>query len=441
LITLDDVTPRIDSPARAIATAQRPVSLVADRFMHALLYLTILSGFFVFVQPAPYEYLAAVLGFSALLAGVTLDRKTMPLLILFAIRDISGAVALFPILDHEDSFRFLATSWYLGLTAVLFACLVARDTMNRLATLRSAYVMSGVIASTLGALGYFQLYFHIMPGLEIFSMNDRAVAGFKDPNVLGVFLIPPLMWLIEGFIVDKVRVRHVIAAAIIFVGLILAFSRAAWGSFVFASIFMLGTIFVTQPSGRTRTRILAFVLISAVVMVGIAAALFSIDVVQKMFTQRFGLQQYDSGSVGSRFNLQENSVKEILEHPMGMGPWGFSKIYGMVSHNSFLGTMLNHGWIGGFAYTVQVLVALGLGARAILVRTPWQSFLIATYFTYLALVLEAFVVDTDHWRHYYLLLGIVWGLSIATINETRRRQAAYAHKEYAVDPGTLFRPA
>jgi hypothetical protein len=32
------------------------------------------------------------------------------------------------------------------------------------------------------------------------------------------------------------------------------------------------------------------------------------------------------------------------------------------------------------------------------------------------------IVDTDHWRHFFLMLGLIWGLSIASINY-RRRQA------------------
>ncbi|MEI7806608.1 MAG: O-antigen ligase family protein [Hyphomicrobiales bacterium] len=422
MITLEQARPRIEMPLGAMSMPRAPVARLADGFLHAMLYLTILSGFFVFVQPAPYEYLAAVLAFAALLARVRLDRKQMPLLLLFLIRDVSGAIALMPILHHDDSFRFLATSFYLGLTAVLFACLFADDTMRRLATLKSAYVMSGVIASILGSLGYFQLYFPIYPGLEIFSMNDRAVAGFKDPNVLGVFLIPPMMWLIVDFVIDKVRLRHVIASAIMLVGLILAFSRAAWGSFAFTTMMTLGTIFLTQPSGRTRKRIIVIVLLGTAFMAVIAAGLMSVEVVNKMLFQRAGIQQYDLEADGGRFNLQQNSIKEILVNPMGMGPWGFSKIYGMVSHNTFLGTLLNHGWVGGFAYILQVLMTLWFGLRAALVRTPWQTFLIATYFTFVALVLEAFVVDTDHWRHYYVLQGIIWGLVVATMNFSRQRQ-------------------
>jgi hypothetical protein len=26
---------------------------------------------------------------------------------------------------------------------------------------------------------------------------------------------------------------------------------------------------------------------------------------------------------------------------------------------------------------------------------------------------ESFIIDTDHWRHYFLLIGTVWGTVIA----------------------------
>jgi hypothetical protein len=28
-------------------------------------------------------------------------------------------------------------------------------------------------------------------------------------------------------------------------------------------------------------------------------------------------------------------------------------------------------------------------------------------------VCESFVIDSDHWRHFFLILGIIWGLSAA----------------------------
>ncbi len=413
-----------------------PANALADRFMHVVLYVTILSSFFVFVQPAPYEYLAVLLGFACVLARVRLNRVVLPLLFLLLVRDIGGALGLLPVLQfgwtrisgppsplvedfgYSDSIRFLATSFYLGLTAVLFACILSQDTMRRIATLRSAYIMSGVVASVLGTMGYFNLYFNFIPGFEVFSLNERAVAGFKDPDVLGCFLIPPLMWLIEGFIVDKVRLHNLVASIIIFVGLLLAFSRAAWGSFVFTTILLVYFLYVTGDN-RQRKRILFFILGSLLAAALIFMLLSSIDVVQQMFTQRSRLlEQYDVFGNRSRFALQQDSLREIFDHPLGLGPWGFAHSTNWVSHNSYLGTFLNHGWIGGAAYLTLVTLTLTVGFRILWVRTPWQTFLIATYLPFLALALESLIVDTDHWRHFYLLLGAVWGLVAATQTAT-----------------------
>jgi hypothetical protein len=37
--------------------------------------------------------------------------------------------------------------------------------------------------------------------------------------------------------------------------------------------------------------------------------------------------------------------------------------------------------------------------------------------------MEGFIVDTDHWRHFFLILGLVWGLTAASINLRRGYQA------------------
>jgi hypothetical protein len=36
---------------------------------------------------------------------------------------------------------------------------------------------------------------------------------------------------------------------------------------------------------------------------------------------------------------------------------------------------------------------------------------------------EGFIVDTDHWRHFFLILGLVWGLTAASINLRRSEWA------------------
>jgi hypothetical protein len=33
------------------------------------------------------------------------------------------------------------------------------------------------------------------------------------------------------------------------------------------------------------------------------------------------------------------------------------------------------------------------------------------------LVAESAIIDSDHWRHYYLIAGLIWGISTAIGND------------------------
>jgi len=434
----------------ALAPAHSLANALADAILHVVLYVTILSGFFVVIEPAPYEYLVAVLGFACVLARVRINRVMLPLLVLLLIRDAGGAVGLLKILDfgwmrltgdptvqtetfeHPDSIRFLAISFYLGLSGVMFACICAQDTMRRIATLRSAFITSAVLASLLGTMGYFQL----SPSFEIFTLAGRASGGFKGPNDFGAFTIPALLWLIEGFIVDKIRFHNAIASVVIFIGLLLSFSRGAWGSCLVSAAFLIYFLFVTQNDRRLRKRIIFFVVGGIVAAVAIFMLLTSIDGVNQMFAERSHLQDYDIGADNrSRFLLQRDSLLEIFNHPLGMGPWGFAHATNWVSHNTFLGTTLNHGWLGGAAYLTLIVLTLSVGFRAVWMRTPWQTFLIAAYVSFVAMVFEGIWGDTDHWRHFYILLGLIWGLVAANIQYFHRQ--TFRHFS---DKGTAAKP-
>jgi hypothetical protein len=65
-------------------------------------------------------------------------------------------------------------------------------------------------------------------------------------------------------------------------------------------------------------------------------------------------------------------------------------------------------------------VTLAVGFRASLVPAPWQVYLIAAYAAFVGEAVEGFIVDTDHWRHFFLVLGLLWGLTAASINLRRR---------------------
>lgn len=417
MITLDDARPA--APVSAAAAGRT----AGVKILEALLYVCILSSFMTIIQPAPYEFLAMLLGFACLIARVPIDYKVMPLVVMLIVFEIGGFMSLAPVLDYQDGVKFMMISTYLGLSGIILAFIFSEDCARRYRILRAAYIPAAVIAALLGIAGYFKAF----PGAEMFMMNNRAVSTFKDPNIFGPFLILPLLMIMERFLAGEFKLRYIISGFIIFFGLLLAFSRGAWGHFTISVLTMILLLLVTRPDRGSRQRILLYSFIAIGAVAALVSVLVSIEDVRQMFMQRATLlQSYDTGTEGSRFNIQQRSIEEMLQNWNGMGPWVFAVQYGLVSHNSYLGTMLNHGWIGGIAYLAMVLTTLAVGFRCALIRTPWQDYLIVVFATYFGLSLESAIVDTDHWRHYYLLLGVIWGMSAATINHVRReRQQAF----------------
>ena len=44
---------------------------------------------------------------------------------------------------------------------------------------------------------------------------------------------------------------------------------------------------------------------------------------------------------------------------------------------------------------------------------PWQRAYLAIFAAFLGTVGESFIIDTDHWRHFWMMLGAMWGMFVA----------------------------
>jgi O-antigen ligase len=404
--------------ASAQFAAARPVAAAPTAaLVNALLFLTILSSPLVFIEPAPYEFLAALLGVACVLARVPFDRRLLPLLILLVLFNVSGAIALAGVLDGEKSVRYASISVFMAASAIVFACLFSEDRVNigRLQLMRRTYIVAAFVVAILGSIGYL----NVIPGAaKLFATLGRANGTFKDANVFAPFLILPLLMLAYSLFTQGIKLRRVVAFLGIALGLLLSFSRGAWAHFAVSALVMLGLMFVTAPDMRTRARLMALSIVAIAAFVGLIVFALSFDAIGDMFKERARLiQPYDAGSNMGRFNLQQRAVIELLEHPFGLGPYEFVRLYGLQQHNTYLQAFLVYGWVGGLSYLVLVLLTLAIGLRAALTRTPWQPFAITAFATFVGVVGESFVIDTDHWRHYFLLLGIIWGTFAATMRQ------------------------
>ena len=46
--------------------------------------------------------------------------------------------------------------------------------------------------------------------------------------------------------------------------------------------------------------------------------------------------------------------------------------------------------------------------------TPWQRAYLAVYCGFAGTFAESLIIDSDHWRHFFLLVGALWGLMLAS---------------------------
>ncbi len=378
----------------------------------AMVWLAGASGAIVFIEPSPYELvtLTAVIIFFA--TGLRMRLAIMPLLLMLVLLNVGYSIGAIPVLDRPEIATWIATSWYMAVTVLFFAMVTSEDTEARLDMLRRGLIVGGMIAS-LAAIGG---YFHLVPGgYDLLTLYERARGTFKDPNVLGAFLILPALFSLQS-VVSAPRAkafRNTIAFGIMSLAILLAFSRAAWGGLIITAAFMLASMVLTSRSQTERSRIIVMALVAIILAIALVALLLSFDSTAQMFKQRASFDQsYDEGRFG-RFGRHILGAEMALDLPFGIGPLQFRNYFPEDTHNSYLNAFMSGGWISGLVYPALVFVTVMTGFRYVFLPVPWQRTYLAIFSAFLGTVGESFIIDTDHWRHFWMMLGAMWGMYVA----------------------------
>lgn len=364
-----------------------------------------LSGF-VISEPAPYEvFMAGLIGLWVII-GLRISRGIAPLLVLIVLFNVGGMLSLTVLDDFSVGPMYIAVSLFLALSSVFFAAIIEAKPA-RLELIFRAWVASALITSILGILGYF----HAFPGAEAFTLYDRAKGAFQDPNVFGPFLVAPSLYLMHGLLAGRIlgAPLKVIGVLILALGLFLSFSRAAWALYLFSVVALVFVMLLKERTGAFRLKILVLSLSAAAILIIALIVALQFDKVADLFSSRTQLvQEYDGGHLG-RFERHRIGFLMAMEKPFGIGPMVFSTIFPEDEHNIWLKSLTSYGWLGFACYLTLIIWTLLAGFKALLRDRPWQPFLMISFITLVGHTAIGFVIDTDHWRHFYLLLGIVWG--------------------------------
>lgn len=404
---------RVESSGTSADHAARPPAIRLDyqKIVNATVAVFVVCGAIAIIEPSPYDFAALVAIPVWFVGGVAVHRSFILFAFLMLFYNLTGFLALVPHWEDAAAAMFMYQSTYLTVTALFFALFVAERTQDRTELCLKAYAASNILAASAGILGYFDV-----GGLgELFTHFGRASGTFKDPNVLGPFIITGALYLAQNLILARARrVGLSIALLLILVaGVFLSFSRGAWGAFIFSSMLMAASAYVTAADKKTKRRIAMAAFVAVAVSILVVLLLLSMDQTRDLFLDRALLTQYyDEGATG-RFGNQLRSLPPVFERFNGFGPLRFRLIFGLEPHNSYIGAFANQGWLGGLTFIILALATTFVGFRLMFAASPYQRQAQVVFPALLAFFLQAFQIDIDHWRHVFLMLGVVWGLEAA----------------------------
>jgi hypothetical protein len=113
----------------------------------------------------------------------------------------------------------------------------------------------------------------------------------------------------------------------------------------------------------------------------------------------------------------------MVARPLGLGAKEFGMIYGEDEHDIWLKCLTTYGWLGFAAYVTLVLWTLKAAFPLLFRTSPLQPVVQVAYVVFLGHIFIAAVIDIDHWRHVYLLFGMLWGAIAADRSVTQEHRA------------------
>ncbi len=393
-----------------------PLRFTAAGMRDAAIWLMLASAFVVIIEPAPVDLFFVGALIILVATGLRFSVAAVPLAVFLLIYNLAGMVSFLQVYEDPRAAMFVITSTYMAVSAVVMGGYIADDPLKAIQVVERGWMVAAVIASVIALGGY------LASGSlhEILSPIGRAQGLFKDPNVFSTFIIPPTILSIRGFLqgTHRRKILALINLMILLAAQFLAFSRGAWMNVVLAAILLVGLTFMLSPDPKMRTRIMVLAIGGFVLSALLLAIMLSNPRISALFSERANVMNYyDVGETG-RFGNQLRSIPMLLVRPNGFGPVQFRHYLGHDPHNVFLNAFASFGWLGGIAYLTMVVSTLVIGVKSILRRSPWQSYAIAIFSCFVAVALQGVQIDTEHWRHFYWLLGAMWGLFAATYTLT-----------------------
>jgi len=400
----------------ALETQQPGLRIDYQRLLNLVFWICSFSGSIVFIEPSPYDFLILLTIAVWFLGGFSIHRGVLPFVVLLGLWVFGGYVSLIPYWHETDPRDFMAHTLFIATTGVFYALFFAENTKQRIAIGLNGYAASCVLAAVIA----------IVTWLGTFGSGDewvrdgRAMLPFKDPNVLGSYLVLGILYFVQRILLGRVRGTFMLGftlacLALCSIALFLSFSRGSWLAGVISLALLTLMTFLTANTAAMRQRVaICSVLVALAAVLGILIILSNSQIREFFFLRATVAQDYDSGTTG-RFGNQLRSIPMLLDLPNGFGPLRFRLTFGLEPHNAFINAFASNGWLGGFAFIGMVLTTAYVGFRGCFTYSPYAREMQIVWCATFVFFLQALQIDIDHWRFFYITLGAVWAIEAARV--------------------------
>lgn len=134
--------------------------------------------------------------------------------------------------------------------------------------------------------------------------------------------------------------------------------------------------------------------------------------------QRVALEQAYDVREGGRFDNMLAAFMAALNNPLGIGPYQWPLIAGLMPHDTYVNVFVSGGVIALIGFSGLTLLTLWTGFRALRLRPPMMDVFIVALAVYFGHAVQSFTIDTNHWRHIFIAGALVWGLALAAPSRT-----------------------
>lgn len=349
-----------------------------------------LSGF-VFFEPSLAELVVILLIFPFCMLKCSFRLIDLYITSILMILNFIGIYILLK--NGWFNTRYFIIDIYLYITFLLFCTLMSPLSIEQyMAYMMYTWTFAVILNLMAFTYAFAQRSTHFA-GIQIFQSGLRFTGFFKDPNVFGPFaIVPCLFWISKLLSGKKTLNLSLPVSVILFTGVILTFSRGAMVNLTagIGILFILNLRYsVFKTLFRTCLLIIPIIIVTALVF---KAEPYLSD----LFFSRIGLQSYDR----SRFSMQAGVTQMITSHPVtGISAGNYTELLPYDTHSLYIRMLGEHGFIG----IIFLLILLFSSISVFWKFRHKYPFLLAAYS---GLLINSLVIDTWHWRHFWIFLAI-----------------------------------